>query len=126
MAVADAQCGGDAPVFVGHVTEFLLIWGQQAFPDSLEFDEAEVIDLLAVLLVPLKQSVAMDAELVGDLAETDVLGAQFDEFVTGFIGIHSSAILDLGFSILDLAPITPRESFAIIRGADPLYELYYL
>jgi hypothetical protein len=45
----------------------------------------------------------MDADLIGDVADADVLSAELDEFVNGVLGVHRSVldflICDCGLSV---------------------------
>ena len=61
---------------------------------GFELDSAELADLLPKLLIPIDKSEFGDIEFGGDGAEAFTLGAQFDEFVPGFVGMHklSSAV----------------------------------
>jgi len=42
----------------------------------------------------IQQGVAMDAELFSDVADADVLGAEFDKFVVDVVGIHTGFMID--------------------------------
>jgi hypothetical protein len=64
---------------------------QKLFLKMFEFDLLEVVDARGEFVVPTHSCVFVDAEFFGDAAEAHVAGAEFDELVFGFEGVHKLA-----------------------------------
>ena len=62
--------------------------------------EAKLLDVSAVLNVPMAERWDGNCKVLGNFRQRPALGAKFDEFVFGFVGVHKLQILDcFGFSV---------------------------
>jgi len=77
-----------------------------AFVDFLQVGGAQGAQLGLVFGVPSDEGAGCDAGFFGDLEQALVLGAEFDEFVYGFGGVHK------------IDAIIRIQSYAILGGDD--------
>jgi hypothetical protein len=71
----------------GNTKQFFI--GQQDFSQSLEFEGTKGSELGLLFAVPNENGGLGDAELGEDAAKPGALGAEFDELVFGFDGVHA-------------------------------------
>jgi hypothetical protein len=61
---------------------------QKSLVKSFEFDLLQVVNARGELAVPPSEDVLVNVKLLGNAGEAQVAGAEFDEFVFGFDGMH--------------------------------------
>ena len=89
--VAFAQDLLDAFEFLGEIGEVLFVGGEDAFLDGFEFNGSQLLDVAAELSRPGVSDAFGDVEMLGDTAIAPAFGAEFDEFVFGFVSVHELA-----------------------------------
>jgi len=88
--VAFAEDLLDALEFVSHVSEVLFVGIEDAFLDGLKFDGTQSLDACIEASGPCDGRAFGDVELPGEVVEADAFGAEFDESVFRFVGVHGS------------------------------------
>ena len=79
--IAGFEFGADA-LELGHgVFQFVLITRGEAFADGFKVNRLDLVDLRLVALLPIDSGGFVDAELLGNALQADVLGAELDELV---------------------------------------------
>jgi hypothetical protein len=73
---------------LGNALEGVLEAVANLFFEEVPLEGAQALDLLNGFMVPAAQGGAGDIELGGDGVEGEALGAEFDELVSGFEGMH--------------------------------------
>jgi hypothetical protein len=77
-----------AMVVTSQGLETVGLGAQKLFGELFEFHLAKVFDLGPEVMVPQDKGGFGDTDFVGDALEAPIAGAEFDEFVFGFGGVH--------------------------------------
>jgi hypothetical protein len=86
--VALAQNLLDAFKFLGQISEVLFVGSEDTFLNGLKFQGAERLNTDAEASGPGHSDAFGDVEVLGDTIAAPAFGAEFDEFVFGFVGVH--------------------------------------
>ena len=78
----------DGVVEFGESVEVGVVGGEDFFINGFAFEAAEVANFFGVDAVPVEECVFGDAEVGGDAGDAPALGADLDELVSGFVGVH--------------------------------------
>jgi hypothetical protein len=118
----------DSGQMAGQAAQLLFMRGEDSLVEGFGFESLKFLDLVVALVVPVNETAFGDADVSGDARKAPALGAEFDELIFGFGGMHTgdglvdywigglvdwwiegggrdcgSWILDAGYSMLVLA-----------------------
>jgi hypothetical protein len=88
--VALLELGVDLLNFSGEVSKLIVVVLEITLLNGFEVNSGVEVDLVLVLMGPFPGSVETDADLLDNVAERGVWGAELDELLDEGVGVHKS------------------------------------